>query len=1064
MHIVSDLYANFFTLGDKKMSKSIRRMITLLLTLAVLFSLAAPAFAAGEEETAATAVETKAEEATAEKESEKTAAETKAEEAGEQPAAKEPETKQEEAKPAETKKPEASIAKIEISKAVEPKSGDITTKDEKKTEDAAIKEIFVSENGSDENDGSRNAPFATLAKAAKSANAAAETDVKVILLSDLKADETARFYGKNVTIASDGDKAFTVMRKEGFKAAEDEVRGKYNPAMIEVGTLEEKKPEEAKATKLALTNVILDDAGRTISDDYTAQVLYPENKEQNLTKAQDAVVAVYGEAELTLKKDTQILNFGGRAAVYAAGSKAKVALEDNSVIKDTVTEPVLKVLPAIVAENDAAVSKTEFAVVNERTATETPAEENIGLAAEEKIEEAAPTEGTEQEETPDAEKPGEAATDEEENSEEKELEDQLYEAAVPMLAAGDTVTLSFDGNSGSGAPASMEATAGENGIASFTIPSDSPTRGGYTFQGWAKTADATEAAYKKGDTFETEENATLYAVWKQTDLNELIDYISTWTGLDFTSVEAEALKALLSSFGINDMADLLVAVFDNPVVPGILDILGGGDDSGATPTIKFESDPKTLVENEDAENYPVTYRTTIDISALIPSILKYFTAEEAELTVTIGMDSRLTPGSDVTVESGALTGAAVVDGNTITVTLTGENIEGSALATPVVFTCTGTLPADAFVPNDKLTTTAELTGASVTISGTPYTTEKVGGTLTAETYMASEELVYDANGGEGGPGTVPVPVTDAYTLDDEPLPTHADKDGSPVVFIGWTAEPDPKIYKRTDNKPDTITTTKIEEGEGDNNFVYAVYGTDDFSPTGMTSDGIADVLQDILVLTYDANGGTGAPGAEAKQATVIAGIKNAKFTIPSKEPTRKYYKFKGWAEEKNATAAKYKYNKGDGLDGDLTIHKDTTLYAVWEQNPKYSLYFNANGGTGAPSTQSGISDENGAVSLTIPSTRPKRTGYTFLGWGTSRVGSAAFQPGDKVTIKNGDVTLYAVWQRGSSSSSSSTGGRVKTGDEANLRLYTAAAMTALWGMLGIVYVLTRKPKKEEGKK
>ena len=236
---------------------------------------------------------------------------------------------------------------------------------------------------------------------------------------------------------------------------------------------------------------------------------------------------------------------------------------------------------------------------------------------------------------------------------------------------------------------------------------------------------------------------------------------------------------------------------------------------------------------------------------------------------------------------------------------------------------------------------------------------------------------------------------------------------------------------------------------------YDEYGTDKIEP-----DGIADVMQDILILTYDANGGTGAPGPAVKEATDIAGIKNAKFDISSTEPTRKYYKFKGWAETKDAKEAKYKYNKGDGLDKDLTIHKDTTLYAVWEQNPTYSLNFNANGGTGAPSKQSGISDENGAVSLTIPLTRPTRTGYSFLGWGTSRVGSAAFQPGDKVTIKNGDVTLYAVWQRGSSgSSSSSTGGRVKTGDDANPRLYAAAALTALTGMMGAVYVLTRKPKK-----
>jgi uncharacterized repeat protein (TIGR02543 family) len=321
--------------------------------------------------------------------------------------------------------------------------------------------------------------------------------------------------------------------------------------------------------------------------------------------------------------------------------------------------------------------------------------------------------------------------------------------------------------------------------------------------------------------------------------------------------------------------------------------------------------------------------------------------------------------------------------------------------------------------------------------------------------------VYDANGGEGGPGTVPVPVTDAYPLDDEPNPTHAKSNNKTVVFIGWKAEKDTKIYAKNDTKPETITSTKIEEGEGDNNIVYAVYGYDEYSPTGKTPDGIADVLQNILVLTYDDNGGTGGPGMNVKEAK-LEGLKPvASFDISAVEPSRKYYTFQGWAESKEATEAKYrnkdKAGKDSKLKDDLLIDKDTTLYAVWKQNPTYYLKFDANGGTGAPSTQKGISDEKGAVPLTIPLTRPTRTGYTFLGWATSRVGSATYQPGDNVTIKNGDVTLYAVWQRGSSSSGS---GGVRTADDANPRLYASAALTALWGMLGIVYVLSRKPKKD----
>ena len=81
----------------------------------------------------------------------------------------------------------------------------------------------------------------------------------------------------------------------------------------------------------------------------------------------------------------------------------------------------------------------------------------------------------------------------------------------------------------------------------------------------------------------------------------------------------------------------------------------------------------------------------------------------------------------------------------------------------------------------------------------------------------------------------------------------------------------------------------------------------------------APQTQDIT-LTYNANGGSGAP--EPQTQTVESG-KEATFTVNSKEPTRTNYDFKGWSTAKNAAAAEYK--GGDSI----TISQDTTLYAVW---------------------------------------------------------------------------------------------------------------------------------------
>ena len=51
-----------------------------------------------------------------------------------------------------------------------------------------------------------------------------------------------------------------------------------------------------------------------------------------------------------------------------------------------------------------------------------------------------------------------------------------------------------------------------------------------------------------------------------------------------------------------------------------------------------------------------------------------------------------------------------------------------------------------------------------------------------------------------------------------------------------------------------------------------------------------------------------------------------------------------------------------------------------------------------------------SASITLSSTKPTRTGYTFVGWATSSSAtSATYQPGGTYSA-NADVTLYAVWK------------------------------------------------------
>lgn len=72
----------------------------------------------------------------------------------------------------------------------------------------------------------------------------------------------------------------------------------------------------------------------------------------------------------------------------------------------------------------------------------------------------------------------------------------------------------------------------------------------------------------------------------------------------------------------------------------------------------------------------------------------------------------------------------------------------------------------------------------------------------------------------------------------------------------------------------------------------------------------------------------------------------------------------------------------------------------------YTVKYNANGGSGAPSSQTKWKDQN----LTLSSTKPTRTGYTFQGWGTSASDTSVNYAAGASYTSNASVTLYAIWK------------------------------------------------------
>lgn len=72
---------------------------------------------------------------------------------------------------------------------------------------------------------------------------------------------------------------------------------------------------------------------------------------------------------------------------------------------------------------------------------------------------------------------------------------------------------------------------------------------------------------------------------------------------------------------------------------------------------------------------------------------------------------------------------------------------------------------------------------------------------------------------------------------------------------------------------------------------------------------------------------------------------------------------------------------------------------------KYTVAYNANGGSGAPSSQ----QKTYATALTLSTTKPTKSGNAFSKWNTKADGSGtSYAAGASYTV-NDDVTLYAQW-------------------------------------------------------
>lgn len=104
----------------------------------------------------------------------------------------------------------------------------------------------------------------------------------------------------------------------------------------------------------------------------------------------------------------------------------------------------------------------------------------------------------------------------------------------------------------------------------------------------------------------------------------------------------------------------------------------------------------------------------------------------------------------------------------------------------------------------------------------------------------------------------------------------------------------------------------------------------------------------------------------------------------------------------NVTLSGSVTNQSGYMNGTSSASQTITVPAL----AHYYISFDANGGTGAPGQVVKWFGEQ----VTIPTAIPSRTNYKFLGWSSTKDGSAEYQPGQKYWTSSADATYYAVWE------------------------------------------------------
>jgi len=587
-----------------------------------------------------------------------------------------------------------------------------------------------------------------------------------------------------------------------------------------------------------------------------------------------------------------------------------------------------------------------------------------------------------------------------------------FTASTTLYAKWTLITFPvvFDGNSGSGSMSTVR------GIGALTLPTNTFTRVGYTFLGWAQTDSAPTATFVNQGGITVTSAMTLYAVWRPDPHTVTYDSQGGLTVPSATFVTDETLTL---------PADPTRAGY---IFTGWFFASSGGATLGAF----YSPSPAdlTLYAHWTVDSHTVTYDT--QGGSTVPSA-----TFNTDATITLPADPTRTgytfTGWFVASSGGTALGSTYSPGPATDLTLYAHWSANSHILT-YDSQAGSPVPSANFVTDATITLHADPTRTGYTFTG--WFVASSGGTALGSTYSPgpatdltlyahwtadSHTVTYDTQGGS----TVPSATfdTDATIT----LPAHPTRAG--YTFTGWFVASSGGITLGASYSPGPATDLTLYshwsadshtisyDSQGGLSVSSAAFDTDATItlPTDPTRDGytflgwfVAPTGGTTLGATY-----THAPASDvtlyahwsAESHTVFYStlggstvssanfVTDATITLPS-SPTRDGYTFTGWfVASTGGTTLGSTYSPGPATD--------LTLYAHWSAD-SHTVTYDAQGGTIVSSAPFDTD-----ATITLPSS-PTRDGYTFAGWFVASTGGTAlgntYSPGPA-----NDLTIFAQW-------------------------------------------------------